>query len=279
MKIKYLGTAAAEGIPAVFCNCALCKRSRALGGKNVRTRSQALIDDRLLVDFSGDTYMHSLVQGIELSEIKSCLITHSHFDHLYTAELWCRSVGIAHEVSSPLTFYGTDGVIAKLAERVATDKLDEAGRVALSRVEPFVPFEVEGYRVTPLRAHHDPASDPVIYIVEKDGKSLLYANDTGFFPDETLDYLKKSRPHFDLVSIDCTGGTISNEKYGRSGHLNLIGDEKMCELMRSFGNVDDGTVIVVNHFSHNGVPCHDELVAAAAKYGFIVAYDGMEIEF
>ncbi len=39
MKLKYLGTAAAEGIPALFCNCKHCASARELSGKNIRTRS------------------------------------------------------------------------------------------------------------------------------------------------------------------------------------------------------------------------------------------------
>ena len=82
MKIKYLGTAAAEGIPALFCDCENCKRARKLGGRNIRTRSQALVDDALLIDFPPDTYMHFILHNIPLSKIKSCIITHSHYDHL-----------------------------------------------------------------------------------------------------------------------------------------------------------------------------------------------------
>lgn len=77
MKIKYLGTAAAEGIPAVFCECENCKRSRELGGRNIRTRSQAIIDDTILIDFLADTYMHYLIRNIPLNKIKTCIITHS----------------------------------------------------------------------------------------------------------------------------------------------------------------------------------------------------------
>lgn len=29
MKIKYLGTAAAEGVPAIFCRCEVCRKSKA----------------------------------------------------------------------------------------------------------------------------------------------------------------------------------------------------------------------------------------------------------
>ncbi len=38
MKLTYLGTAAAEGWPAVFCNCPCCRQARVLGGKDIRTR-------------------------------------------------------------------------------------------------------------------------------------------------------------------------------------------------------------------------------------------------
>ena len=31
MKIQYLGTGAAEGIPAIFCECDTCKKARELG--------------------------------------------------------------------------------------------------------------------------------------------------------------------------------------------------------------------------------------------------------
>ena len=86
MRIKYLGTAAAEGVPGIFCDCENCKRARKLGGKNIRTRSQAILDDTLLIDFPADTYMHFLRFNLPLTKIKSCIITHSHMDHLYPVE-------------------------------------------------------------------------------------------------------------------------------------------------------------------------------------------------
>lgn len=48
MKIQYLGTAAAEGWPGIFCNCPVCREAVRRGGKNIRSRSQALVDDSLL---------------------------------------------------------------------------------------------------------------------------------------------------------------------------------------------------------------------------------------
>lgn len=81
MKFQYLGTAAAEGIPAIFCQCENCEKIRKKGGKNIRTRSQAIINDDLLIDFNADSYIHFLNNNIDTSKIKYCLITHTHSDH------------------------------------------------------------------------------------------------------------------------------------------------------------------------------------------------------
>ena len=78
MKIKYLGTAAGEGITALLCNCEICKKSRALGGKNLRARSQALIDDILLIDMPPETYSNFHRYNIDLLNIRYWLITHTH---------------------------------------------------------------------------------------------------------------------------------------------------------------------------------------------------------
>lgn len=67
MKIKFLGTGAAEGIPAIFCNCSVCKYARKIKGRNVRTRSQALINNDLLLDFGLDTYWHAVTYGLNFA--------------------------------------------------------------------------------------------------------------------------------------------------------------------------------------------------------------------
>jgi len=117
MKLKYLGTAAAEGFPAVFCNCDYCREARRLGGKNIRTRSQALVNDDLLLDFPADTYMHFLSNGIEGDKIKYLFITHSHADHLYCHDLNTRGGVYAHDIrQGELKVFGCEDVAAKIGE-------------------------------------------------------------------------------------------------------------------------------------------------------------------
>ena len=97
MKIRYLGTAAYEGVPAPWCKCRVCRESFRAGGRALRSRSQALVDEELLIDYNADTVCHSLQYRIEWEKIGDCLITHSHSDHLCPADLEILSDPISHE--------------------------------------------------------------------------------------------------------------------------------------------------------------------------------------
>ena len=70
MELLYLGTAAAEAIPGMFCDCRFCKTAKALGGKEYRMRSGAVINGELMIDFSPDVHISSEKAGIELRKIK-----------------------------------------------------------------------------------------------------------------------------------------------------------------------------------------------------------------
>ena len=116
MKIQFLGTSATERIPALFCECEVCEKTRKAGGRNIRTRSQALVDDSILIDFPADTFMHFTAHNVPFRNIKSCLITHSHMDHLYSEEtiLRKRRFSYVNEDPSPLVFYGDVSAISKI---------------------------------------------------------------------------------------------------------------------------------------------------------------------
>ena len=279
MKIRYLGTAAAEGTPAPFCECDVCEYARAHGGRNVRTRTQALIDDRILIDLSPDTFWHTVRDGLKLCYLDACLITHPHSDHFALKELfWCVK-GVAN-MKEPRSFhiYGSDDVMAQLrAEKYDVDvvALEKAGGITLHPMTLFVPMDVSGYRVTPIAADH-PTKEPFLYIIEKDGKRMLYATDTGYLPEKTWEYLAKTDVVFDLVSYDCT--YIMREADNRY-HMNLAGNEKMRACLLEMGKVREDTLHVLQHFSHKGLLSQDALESVARERGFIAAYDGMEIEF
>ncbi len=41
MELMYLGSAAAEGWPALFCECDACKEAARRGGRDIRMRAPA----------------------------------------------------------------------------------------------------------------------------------------------------------------------------------------------------------------------------------------------
>src|SRR4051794_5463009 len=75
MRLRFLGTAAAEGYPDPFCDCEYCRQARERGGKSLRRRSSALIDDVLLIGPGPDLPAACLSEGVSLVGLRSCLQT------------------------------------------------------------------------------------------------------------------------------------------------------------------------------------------------------------
>ena len=151
MEILFLGTAAAEGTPAVFCDCKMCRYAREKGGKEIRSRSGALIDGKLKLDFCPDSYMQMLKYGLDFSGIRSILIGHTHPDHFYYQDIQRCAPPDAHPKADakPLTVYGNERVGELLAPYLVKNK-----HLAFQRMIPFETVEIEGYQVTALEAVH-----------------------------------------------------------------------------------------------------------------------------
>ena len=73
MKILFLGTAAAEGVPSPFCDCSTCTHARQTGGRNVRMRAGALLNDDLLFDCGPDLGAAAQRFDLRLSRLETLL--------------------------------------------------------------------------------------------------------------------------------------------------------------------------------------------------------------
>lgn len=279
MKIKYLGTAAYEGFPGLFCECEACKRAEELGGKNMRTRASMLINEDTLVDFSQDLYLHKLKYKLNLAEIKYYLITHSHSDHFNPSDLMARADGCYTHLSeekkgSIIKLYGNHEVKKCLDFAIDVEFKGKQKFVEYTLVEPFKTYEVDKLKVTPLLAQHQVDEQSLIYLIEQEGKTLLYGNDTGTFPEETFDYLKGVK--LDIVSLDCTNGA----RYpGGVGHMGLETNVQTKKRLISQGSAKETTRFISTHFSHNCGMLHEALEKEGKPFGFEIAYDGLEITF
>lgn len=273
MKIKFLGTAAAEGIPALYCQCGVCKQAWEKGGKNIRTRCQTLINDELLIDFGPDTYKHVLEHKVPIDIIHHIIITHKHADHFYHNDLLYRRPGYAAKVDQgPLNVYGTQPTFDKVDEMVKRENMSDYLQAHL--IKPFETFKVLDYVITPLPANHDQRAGAVIYLIQKENQTILYAHDTGNFEPETWEYLSKLDVKLDLISLDCTASFKTNWNWG---HLSFDCFLQVIDKLKELGLVNEKTTIVANHFSHNGGASYDDMVQEAKKYNVLVSYDGMEV--
>lgn len=279
MRLRYLGTAAAEGFPGIFCTCDCCQRAREAGGRNIRGRSQAIINEELLIDFPADTTMRFLNGMLDLPKIHHCLITHHHSDHLYAADLEMRRRGMCAADDEVFQIYASKPASDEIEEVIAKYDLDDV--VELYKVKPFDEFVVaDKYKVTAFPANHAKMNAKedwcaVFYLIEDGESKLLYGHDTGYFPESVWDYLESKKPLLTVVSLDCTGGDTIQ---WRENHMGLKTCKEVRERMEKIGCVTNDTLFYLNHFTHNCGQTYDELVPIAAGYGFQVSYDGCEVE-
>ena len=127
-----------------------------------------------------------------------------------------------------------------------------------------------GVRALPLAADHDRSETCVFYLFEVDGKFLLQANDTGWFPDATWAMLRDYS--LDVVVLDSTSGSI---KDGKHGHMGCNWVVTARDQMLKEGILKPEHRCIANHFSHNGGWLHEELEAYLGPQGIEVGYDGM----
>ena len=272
MVIRYQGTGAYEGIPALFCPCDTCREARTAGGADIRSRSGALVDGVLKLDFPPDSYWQMLRDGIDYALLTAVLITHTHTDHYAVWDLMTRLPHYANlPDAAPLTIVGNE----KCGELLAAELLkkhepDGGGRLEFLRIRPYVPLKLGNHTVTAVKANHKPSEEALNYVVERDGKKLLYAHDTGEFLPETLAFLKGMA--LDFVSMDCTSGLHDTGDH----HMGLPNCRRMRDSLVRSGAARPGAVFALSHVSHNSHVSHAQLLEAAD--GFLVAHDGMETQ-
>jgi phosphoribosyl 1,2-cyclic phosphate phosphodiesterase len=282
MKIQFLGTAASEGFPDAFCDCDNCTGARKLGGPSLRKRSAALIDGILLVDLGPDLMASALAHELSLAKIEYCIQTHEHEDHLEPRNLTWRSTYCGVYGNPMLHYYATEGALAKLTAdlgRRGAGGLAEGSETAVALnvtahvVAPFQSYQLGPYRVSTVKGNHDPEHIvPLLYLIERDGRTLFYATDTGELPEETWQALQGRK--IDVVAMDHTFGFQKRS----TGHMNAEQFQEQLARMHADGLLNPGARVFAHHVAHHSHPPHPELSAYAETKGYQVAYDGLVVD-
>lgn len=270
MRLMFLGTAAAEGIPSLFCKCECCKKSRIMKGKNIRKRSALLINDDLIIDMGPDLLYSAQQYNLSLNKLKYILVTHAHFDHFYPENLEIRSERYQKKNFPIIEILGNSSVFFKLSQMGYND--DEL-YIHRNELIMYKKYNFGKYIVIPIPANHAHEFGMAAnYIIKFENRTILYATDTGKYKEKWIKQLKDVV--FDAIILD--GTNIFSET--SENHLNIDGIIGMKNKLINNKNTHEKTKFICTHFSHGNLPLHDQLCEMSSRYNLIMAYDGMEIK-
>jgi phosphoribosyl 1,2-cyclic phosphate phosphodiesterase len=267
MQIRLLGTGGADGIPGLFSNDEVSRYARANGGKDIRTRAAALIDGVLKIDLPPETAMQVVRDGVDPRDWTALIFTHSHEDHCAFSEIQYALYPFVSADNLPFSIFANAAVIGMIKERYPLWPME------LIETRSFESFRHGPFEITPVEANHIEGEDCHNLIVERDGKRLLYATDTGVWTEKTFDYMKSTR--LDAMIIECTDGFTPS---GYQGHLDVKACLQMVQTLRESGALSDDSPVITTHHSHSGGARHCDLERALNPFGVKPGYDGMVLE-
>ena len=285
MQFTFLGTSAGEQYPGFWCRCENCQKARELGGRNIRRNSCASLAGDTLLDFGVEIFMLAERFDLEVIDTRYLLMTHSHEDHFCPYFLgWRRMrpdtplppaenlVGPRFSLLDTLHIFGNEPVCDGVRQYVRGDAVDWA--VEINQVEPFLEVEAGPMRIVPLRANHPDRGghSALNYIIHREGRTILYATDTGWPLPET--YEEMSKHQYDLAVVEGTFG------YGAEGegHMNFRKLERLRQQFERDALLKPGALFCATHIAPHFTPVHDEIAPVMAEKGITVAYDGMTVE-
>jgi phosphoribosyl 1,2-cyclic phosphate phosphodiesterase len=251
MKVIFLGTGAAEGIPCVGCECLKCQTAREKEDENLRARSSLIIssgEHNLLIDTPPG--INSQLDINKITTLSAILLSHEHFDHrggLLEFEYWRR-----------------DLLLPIFAGPEVVKKLELSHRLKLiSAVSPFyshIQLNFGEIKVTPFHVPHHVSCYGFLF--EEGEQKVVY------FSDNNNNF---SNFHLHLIR-DAKVVIFNTPEFNESAHH--LGVENVIDLAKRYSPPQ----IVITHINHKNY-LHDELKKRLSSYPNIkVAYDGMRLE-
>ncbi|WP_325200398.1 MBL fold metallo-hydrolase [Oscillibacter sp.] len=275
MKLKIWGSGGGEGVPSMFCSCATCQKARELKGRDVRTRSCSMLNDRVMLDFGQDVFLNAVRYGANLSELSAIVFTHAHIDHLASEELCMKAPDYCDiPEGKRLPIYGNSTCISEIRRELVYD----LGRVPdifdFHVLRAWETVQVGTLRITPLSARHTVLEEAFLLLIEEGDVRYLHCMDTSTPGEETMKYLAGKR--LDGITMDCTYGDSREQS---DGHMGLPANIRLKERLLAQGSADEHTQFLLSHIAHHSTLMHEDLAALAAKSGLTAAYDGFETWF
>jgi len=285
----FLGTGAAEMLPNPFCTCRLCEHAR-LHPEQMRRRTCFLFDRHTMLDFGPDVLSACHTFGQDLSQLRDVFITHGHEDHFSLTNLNVVTMSRTHD--TPFTVHMSKGAyehLLCLQKAVLQATNGHADMLAAARhgffdLKPhdfFETFCAGDKTVFTVRGNHPGAGAQersMHYRITQNGKTLLYATDTGLYEPVSIEAL--SGFPLDVLIMDATFG--SAEIPEGTQHLNGRLFLKQVETLEKCGAVTKDTRIFAAHINHKHDWTHADyqrFFDESGAHPVTVAHDGMELQW
>jgi phosphoribosyl 1,2-cyclic phosphate phosphodiesterase len=293
MTLSFLGTGAAEGVPPIFGRNAYFANVRRRGGPDIRTRSSLRLGSRHQIDFTPDAFSQMISAGLDTYDLEHLLITHTDHDHFQIEGIVSKEMP-RDTNGKPLHLYLSPPA-ARWLDRALPVLLPAFGESSEGRrafeaaypvhvIDYFSETAVGGLHVSTLKGNHkglEADEWSLNYLItEPDGARLLYASDTGYYSEETWEYLENAA--LDLLVMECTfGGRRDREPYP-FGHLHCESFVHMLERMQRIGAVHERTAVYATHINPDQGLDHQGLQSWFQNSPFPkvrIAYDGLQLNF
>lgn len=195
MKLVFLGTGTSVGIPAIGCNCKVCKSTDP---RNRRMRPGLYIQAagmHIVVDTSPDFRQQALVTPIP--RVDAVLFTHAHADHVMGFDDIRRFNTIQESVIPVFGFKDTLDDVRRTFDYVGKPQMPGVYRPEVEFRVVDGPFHIGSVEITPIKVEHPPKLT-IGFRFDADGKSVGYFPDCLRMPEDAMAKLK----NLDVMILD-----------------------------------------------------------------------------
>lgn len=255
MKITFLGTGTSSGVPAIGCQCAVC---RSNDPRNKRRRASIYVQaagHHIIIDTPPDFRDQALTFGVH--RVDAVLITHAHADHVFGFDDIRRFNEIQDAV---IPVYGSPATMEAMnrsfpyVHQVAQPGLSYP-RVDFQTVT--APFMVGAVRIEPLPVEHA-GIETYGYRLEADGQTLGYVPDCHQLNADVVERLR----NLDCLILD------GLRRKPHPTHFSL--DQSVAELKRLGAQRS-----FITHMTHD----LDHITTSQAlPAGIEIPFDGLIVE-
>lgn len=283
----FLGTGAAELYPNPFCACETCERVRTTGEKP-RKRSALLLDERTCIDFGPEVIAASQMYNAPFHSLTDIFITHTHEDHFSIPNIEVLTMTPRHDRHiriwmSPPAVKWVNRYMELTAElfggACGIKRLCDNGWISFNALTPYEWHNIGDRRVFAVESNHCgymAGEHALNYIIESDGRRVMYAADTGLYSEENLCALQGFG--CDVLVMEGTSGSQTVVRH--ASHLNAEHFVENVAKFEEYGIIKPDTAVYVTHINQVNDYNHAEYQAyldAHSRHKITVAQDGMVV--